>query len=146
VKHRKPPKPSHYNTAQPGFCRYCGNGIFRPDGKLKVRANWHPSCLEEYKIIFWPGHTRKAVWKRDRGKCAGCNKTCNRYEEPWQADHIRPLFENASGDLSWWKLDNIQTLCDACHHSKSAEEARRRAEERRAGKRPPVRRKRKPKA
>jgi 5-methylcytosine-specific restriction endonuclease McrA len=49
----------------------------------------------------------------------------------WQHDHIRPLIE-ANGDLSFWQLGNIQTLCTACHVQKGKEDnARRRAENRR---------------
>lgn len=56
-------------------------------------------------------------------------------------DHIRPLFENQSGDLSFWKLDNLATLCLECHRQKCAAEAATRAAERKAGLRPPVKRK-----
>jgi hypothetical protein len=42
----------------------------------------------------------------------------------WQHDHIRPLIE-ANGDLTFWQLDNIQTLCTACHVAKTADDNRR---------------------
>lgn len=46
----------------------------------------------------------------------------------WQHDHIRPLIE-ARGDISFWALENIQTLCTACHITKGKEDnARRRAQ------------------
>lgn len=45
----------------------------------------------------------------------------------WQHDHIRPLVE-AHGDLAYWKMENVQTLCSACHIEKGREDnARRRA-------------------
>jgi 5-methylcytosine-specific restriction endonuclease McrA len=43
----------------------------------------------------------------------------------WQHDHRRPLVE-ANGDLSYWQLDNIQTLCTACHIVKGREDNARR--------------------
>lgn len=46
----------------------------------------------------------------------------------WQHDHIRPLIE-ANGDITFWQLDNIQTLCHRCHVIKGKEDnARRRAQ------------------
>lgn len=47
-------------------------------------------------------------------------------ESAWQHDHIRPLVD-ANGDLQFWRLANIQTLCTACHKAKTAREARERA-------------------
>lgn len=47
----------------------------------------------------------------------------------WQHDHIRPLVE-ANGDISFWHLDNIQTLCTACHVAKGKEDSRRRKAQR----------------
>lgn len=44
-------------------------------------------------------------------------------------DHIKPLIE-ANGDINYWKMGNLQTLCKACHHKKTGEEATHRAEER----------------
>lgn len=43
----------------------------------------------------------------------------------WQADHIRPLIE-ANGDLSFYLLANLQTLCTKCHLAKGAEDRQRR--------------------
>lgn len=134
MKHRIPPKPIHYSTAPLGYCRYCGGGIYREDGRLKTRANWHPSCLEEYKLIYWPGKTRAAVWKRDHGQCAHCvNKADRNRNGAWHMDHIKPLVE-AKGDLSYWRLGNLQTLCEPCHKAKTAAEATARAAARRAKK------------
>lgn len=47
---------------------------------------------------------------------------------PWQHDHIRPLIE-ANGDIAFWQLDNIQTLCTRCHVQKGKEDNRRRKEQ-----------------
>jgi 5-methylcytosine-specific restriction endonuclease McrA len=136
VKHRLPPKPIYYDNACPGQCRFCGDMIVFPNGKIKTRANWHPHCLEVYKTIYWPTHTRKVVWKRDQGQCAGCHMrflSIRGAGSEWHVDHIRPLFE-ANGDLEFWRLPNLQVLCIPCHNKKSALEARYRAELRRMNK------------
>jgi 5-methylcytosine-specific restriction endonuclease McrA len=114
--------------------------IYRDDGKVKTRANWHPSCLEEYKVIYWPGYSRKAVFRRDRGVCCDCGMDCQTTGHAWEMDHDRPLFE-ANGDISFWKLPNLKTRCGDCHSLKTAAEAAQRAAERKAGTRAPVKRK-----
>ena len=123
-EHRKPPKPHYYDTALPGDCRYCGQPIYKKNGKINLRASWHKECVEEYKIIYWPKETRKAVWQRDRGHCAGCGTKCGL--KGWEMDHIKPLIE-AHGDISYWKMDNLATLCHQCHKNKTGSEASARA-------------------
>lgn len=50
----------------------------------------------------------------------------------WDADHIKPLW-SAPHDLGladrdqWFGVENLQTLCRACHKAKSAREAAERA-------------------
>jgi DNA-directed RNA polymerase subunit RPC12/RpoP len=72
MDHRKPPKPPFYDTYDYGQCRYCGKEILDKKGKRSKRALWHPACVAEYKLIHFPSETRKAVYKRDKGKCAKC--------------------------------------------------------------------------
>lgn len=50
----------------------------------------------------------------------------------WQHDHIRPLVE-ANGNIDFWKLDNCQTLCGACHVTKGREDNARRKAMKRTG-------------
>lgn len=126
--HRIPPKPKYYDSAPAGDCRYCGQPIYKKDGKINLRAGWHKECVEEYKLIYWPKETRKAVWNRDRGHCEGCGTKCGL--KGWDMDHRKPLIE-AKGDISYWKLDNLQTLCWECHKKKTGSEASMRAEARR---------------
>ena len=83
--------------------------------------------MEEYKLIYWPRETRKAVWDRDRGSCAGCGTKCGK--RGWDMDHVKPLIE-AQGNIEYWKLPNLQTLCWACHKKKTGSEAKARAEAR----------------
>lgn len=46
----------------------------------------------------------------------------------WQVDHTLPLWA-ADGEVAFWGLDNLQTLCHPCHKAKSAAEAKQRAKE-----------------
>lgn len=133
--HRTPPKPPHYHNPRPGQCRWCGLDILKPDGvTLNTRANWHPKCVKDYKLVAWPAVTRREVWKRDKGKCVQCGHQCARKgADVWHLDHVKPLIE-AQGDLSYWKLANLQTLCQPCHHKKTGAEATARAESRRSKK------------
>ena len=125
--HRIPPKPVYYDTAPAGDCRYCGQPIYKKDGKINLRAGWHKDCVEEYKLIYWVKETRKAVWKRDRGHCAGCGTKCGL--KGWEMDHHKPLYE-ANGDITYWHLSNCTTKCHACHKAKTSKEATARAEAR----------------
>lgn len=130
MSHRKAPLPESYLRRNPGECRWCGKDIIKPDG-TKRKALWHDACLGEYKIIHWPTFTRKAVFRRDRGKCAECGHLCSRKgKDVWHMDHIQPLIES-QGDLNFWRLPNLQTLCQTCHHAKTGREATARAAARR---------------
>lgn len=140
-KYRKPPKPAAYDSP-PGYCRYCGHAIVNAAGKLNLRANWHPPCVETYRVIYWPQETRKAVWRRDRGQCANCPTRFGSLHDAWHVDHHRPLIE-AQGDIDYWLLPNLKTLCTPCHAAKTKEEAGERARKRREGLLPPVKRRRK---
>ena len=50
-------------AAPRGTCRWCGLLIVRPDGRSDRRRNWHPECVETYKLC-WPGHARQRVKER----------------------------------------------------------------------------------
>lgn len=128
--HRKPPKPKHYLTAPKGYCRVCGKAIIKND-KINTRANWHPACVKEYKLVHFPRETRKAVWARDKGRCYICGGVVGKKE--WELEHIKPLYE-AKGRISYWELPNCGTACKPCHKKKTAAEAGLRAEARKADK------------
>ena len=134
--HRVPPKPPYYYDQEKGQCRYCGNVIKNDNGKTNMRANWHPECADEYKIIYIPTETRKYLWKRDGGYCASCGdvmpKKSRHHDLRWHVDHIKPLWEQKGKrfkeiDLDYWREHNLQTLCSECHASKTADEATLRA-------------------
>jgi hypothetical protein len=124
--HRKPPKPKWFHIAQPGQCRYCGEMVTNADGRVNRRANWHKPCLRQYKLIYWPDQTKRAVWKRDRGQCIECGEIT----AEWDMDHRQPLIES-KGDMAFWSLGNCTTLCRPCHKDKTAREATERARLRR---------------
>lgn len=129
-EHRKPPLPPHFDTAPEGTCKWCGESTgMTPKGKPS-KSRWHQKCVEEYKMLFWPTTTRRAVWRRDKGVCKECGTQCSRRGEPkWHMDHIKPLIE-ANGDINYWKLENLQTLCVSCHTKKTSVEATNRANQR----------------
>ena len=135
VQHRVPPKPPHYHNPLPGQCRWCGQLIFKKDGTtLNKRANWHPACVKDYKLVAWPNVTRRAVYKRDNGVCKVCGHQCARKgADVWHLDHVKPLIE-ANGNIDYWKPGNLQTLCQTCHHAKTGTEATARAEARKQAK------------
>jgi 5-methylcytosine-specific restriction endonuclease McrA len=141
-------------AAPRGTCRWCELPILRPDGRPDRRRNWHPACVEVYKLS-WPSHARQRVRERDGGICARCGgDTVTRqlrrsrpitprphdrhYAGPycravwierhgWELDHIVPLADGGTHELS-----NMQTLCRACHRAKTVREAVERARRRRA--------------
>ena len=129
--HRIPPKPVYFATAVPGTCRWCNKKIgLTPKGR-ESKAVWHKECVKEYKLLFWPSSTRKAVWLRDKGKCNHCNTVCSRKGvTKWHMDHIVPLIE-AAGNIKYWQMGNLQTLCKSCHIIKTSNEATDRATKRR---------------
>lgn len=130
-------------------------------GEPNLRRTWHAECATKYLIATQSNAQRNACWKRDQGKCAACSVVAVRtkfrhqgtywpdrgrdgavsYVWPervdlWDADHIRPLW-SAPADMAladrdvWFGLENLQTLCRACHKAKSAREAKERASVRR---------------
>lgn len=134
MEHRKPPKGKFYYNHNPGVCRQCGELVLNDAGKVNKRAKWHKDCLVEYKLVHWPDVTRRAVYERDKGKCAQCGHQCARkYDDVWHLDHIKPLVES-QGDVSYWELPNLQTLCQPCHIAKTSAEATERAARKRAAK------------
>lgn len=63
----------------------------------------------------------KAAWHRTRAAKLATDPVCQRpgcYQLASQVDHIKPIVEG--GELYDW--DNLQSLCQACHSSKTARE------------------------
>lgn len=114
---RKPRIP--YPANKKGSCKWCGEPIIE-FGKLNARKSWHTECVEVYRAAAFSYDMRKALAKRDKCVCAGCGALVPNGE--WHADHIVPLWAQGSH-----LMDNLQTLCHACHKVKTAKEAADRA-------------------
>jgi 5-methylcytosine-specific restriction enzyme A len=106
----------------------------------KGRAyNCSSKCSEEWSYKTSPGIMRQAVWNRDKGVCANCGfdtKLSAEYNRArgtghlWQADHIKPVIEGG-GECT---LENLRTLCTACHKKATAELHGRLADQRKEAK------------
>ena len=120
---RLPPKPDSYYVETKGCCRWCGTTILNEDDTINMRKTWHEDCATEYLLIYHSGEQRAQLWSRDKGICNHCGK----FSMGWQADHIKPLVEQKGvkeKDLDWsyYKLENLQTLCKKCHRTKTNSE------------------------
>ena len=93
-------------------------------------------CADAFYVKSRPDYARLRVFERDKGICGKCKKdvfegTGRRPRsrgtgDLWQADHITPVVEGG-GECT---LENLRTLCTACHREETAALARRRAEAR----------------
>ena len=101
---------------------------FKRSGAILVPG---AGCVHEHCIRTNPDYLRKCVYARDWGKCAVCRKLCGLFHNGrhvrdghlWQADHIIPVIEGGGS----CGLENIRTLCTACHRQETKKLARRRA-------------------
>jgi 5-methylcytosine-specific restriction protein A len=99
---------------QRGECSWCGRDVPRR------RRFWcGPACVREYRLRFDPGFIRAEVYSRDRGTCHKCGQ-----RGPWQADHIVAVVLGGAR----LGMDNLRTLCLACHAVATAQLARDRRE------------------
>ena len=120
---RNPPKPNSYYTKIKGKCRWCGNMILNQDDTINSRRSWHKECVDEYMLIYHSREQRANVKRRDNGKCNHCGDK----KSKWEVDHIKPLVEQKGVeeknlDWSYYKMDNLQTLCKKCHRVKTNSE------------------------
>lgn len=122
--------PPHHD-APAGTCRYCG----LPTGVSGARA--HGSCATAWAETHTPAKVKAALISRDGPRCAGCGRTFDSAE--LQDDHVIPLEEGGSHDLT-----NRQLLCapsqgGGCHRLKTAaENSARAARDRAAAERNPT--------
>jgi 5-methylcytosine-specific restriction endonuclease McrA len=112
--HRKPPRPPFWDVGR-GSCRFCGEPVLKADGAKNMRCHWHRNCISAWRFANDRFYARGVVAARDGGKCA----ICGTVTEDWEADHILPL-ALANGDLAYFLMSNVQTLCARpCHLNKS---------------------------
>lgn len=114
------------------LCRWCQLEV--PRGRRTFCSSF---CVHEWRLRTDPGYLRDQVFARDKGKCALClidtveaqrrlkrargnsRKAMLQYwglraltrRSLWDADHVLPVCEGG-GECD---LDNIRTLCMACH-------------------------------
>src|SRR4051812_23807131 len=67
---RRPPLPNWESPK--GACRWCGQGVLKPDGEPNTRRRWHDPCVTAYRIACFSSDMREAVYARDGGFCAIC--------------------------------------------------------------------------
>lgn len=106
-----------------GHCRWCGRVILNKHGEIARNRSWcGPMCVHQYKIRADPQFTRRHIFLRDGGACAECFRVWKNLNDPWEADHIIPLFL-AAGDWSFWEPENVQLLCrEPCHVTKTSQD------------------------
>jgi 5-methylcytosine-specific restriction endonuclease McrA len=131
------------------LCRWCNLEV--PPRRSTFCSDW---CVHEWKIRTDPGYLRDQVFRRDQGICAICGvdaraayfelrrsrgshrqrllarwglKRMNR-KSLWDADHIVPVAEGG-GECD---VDNLRTLCLACHRHQTLELRQRLAARREA--------------
>lgn len=136
--------------SKPGFCA-CGCN----QALTGRQRRWLPKHVDPILERFFiqkgdSSAIRKAVYRRDRGICAGCGCLCRRADglgsefrgrewthittgpkapgwlPSWQADHIHPVAHGGGG----CGLENFQLLCDNCHKAKTAAQAAQKARRR----------------
>jgi 5-methylcytosine-specific restriction protein A len=134
-----------YSTKQPIApngklgCLQCGGDITDPRRSTFCRKD----CADAFYVKSRPDHARLRVFERDKGICAKCRKDVfeGTGRKPrsrgtgdlWQADHINPVIEGG-GECT---LDNLRTLCTACHREETAALAKRLANKRKMASAPP---------
>lgn len=106
------------------LCRNC-HGPMPADKRMH---NCSTKCSTEWMIKTSPSIMRAAVFERDKGVCAVCRidvfdgavwkfgghartRRSRGSGDLWQADHIVPVIEGG-GETG---LENMRTLCTACH-------------------------------
>ncbi len=105
------------------LCRCCSKEV--PQGR---RSFCSDTCVHVWKLSTNPGYLREQTYRRDKGVCALCRvdtkEQDTRYRQRargsgkyWAADHIIPVAEGG-GQCG---LENIRTLCTACHKQVTAE-------------------------
>ena len=121
------------------LCRWCDLEILT----RRRRTFCSDYCVDQWRLRTDPGYLRERVFARDRGVCAGCGadtvaifaalqrargkaraaglrfygmKTIGSRRSLWDADHIVAVAEGG-GQCD---LDNLRTLCVACHREATA--------------------------
>lgn len=131
-------------------CRKCGK-----ECEKKRQTFCSKECVHEWRLRTDGGYQTKHVLARDKGVCALCGLDCLALREElvramrelravewcaergiprhlwsrrlWEMDHTIPVVEGGGA----CGLENLRTLCWACHREQTTQLAKRRAERRR---------------
>lgn len=101
------------------LCRWCGKVVKPPR-----RTICSSDCEHEYTIRCNPSYARNLVQLRDKCICAICGVNAG---FDWDMDHIIPVAAGG-GECG---LENLRTLCRACHKKETAKLVKRLTEKRR---------------
>lgn len=141
---------------RPGKCDWCGEPCEERTAVRQQIKRRHDRCNDEYLTTIRPDFARAMVFARDRGICALCGEDWSERWRPikglkqylrddgieivyssilwvslWHVDHRVPLWKVVHMPdlerIAFFKLANLQTLCDPCHGGKTAREAAERA-------------------
>ena len=74
----------------------------------------------DYKSAKWK-RVRAAALRRDKYQCVECRKY-GRITPALHVHHIRHVEDDPSG---WYDLDNLESLCLACHNKEHPEKGRK---------------------
>ncbi len=101
-----------------GVCQHCGTDTVKLNRRFRKFRTWFKER--------WPGadsYRAMIRWCRKRGIPKGRISS-----DWWDADHIMPVSEGGTN-----ALDNIRTLCIACHRAETAALRKRLAIARKCG-------------
>ncbi len=120
------------------LCRYCAQEV---SGRRRTFCS--DACVSEWKVRTQPGYAKELIKKRDDGICEICRTDCFAgYRETrahksrqgllglFDMDHRTPVVEGGGS----CGLENLRTLCRACHLKVTAQLAARLAFRRKARK------------
>ena len=113
--HRRPQ--IRFSDAPRGTCRWCGEPILHETGAKKGERNnrrrWHQPCVDTYNESD-PREARRAVRKRDRGRCADCglDTYALRRKLKGRGSHRKLRELGFKPRRSLWELDHIVPLID----------------------------------
>jgi hypothetical protein len=135
---RTPPAPyrEHAYTPGPGFCRVCGQPVYRFGWHVDLwnagankNAKWHCACVIAWQ--FWNAPSTEVRLLRSL-QARRCGQTGRRLWKSAEVDHRIPLFRvwKEHRDDPWprlldfWGLPNLQMINRDVHAAKCASEAK----------------------
>jgi 5-methylcytosine-specific restriction endonuclease McrA len=122
-----------------GECRLCRQSV--PASKNGKPRRWHngkngePNCWNDYRLMTRHGLAKQALARERGNACEKCGvKGKGRSAKQFHLDHVTPLINGANDEdrLRFFRLDNLQLLCEACHTAKTSEENSQRAAQRKS--------------